>query len=120
MGFAFNVFLFFLKYKWISVIDHCLARDEMNNPSASLTNGDSHRRLINTNRQHLTDTSRRTTKPKNISMTQSVHIGTSSNGLPLSRSSHQIRMPTPPVASTRRVYLNLSSILFNINVLFCF
>ena len=36
-------------------------------------------------------------------MTQSIHVSattSSSNGLPLSRSSHQIRVPTPPVATT--------------------
>jgi hypothetical protein len=51
----------------------------------------------------MNETIRRLAKPRNVAMTQS-----STNGLPLSRSSHQIRLPTPPVATTssntRRVY----------------
>jgi hypothetical protein len=43
----------------------------------------------------MNETSRRLAKPRNIAMTQS-----SINGLPLSRSSHQIRLTTPPVATT--------------------
>ncbi len=79
-----------------------LARDEVINPSI-LTNGDSQRRIPSANRQHLSETVRRLAKPRNMAMTQSIHIGassSSSNGIPLSRSSHQIRLTTPPVATT--------------------
>ncbi|CAF3994045.1 unnamed protein product, partial [Adineta steineri] len=77
----------------------CRAQDEV-------LNGDSQRRVPSTNRQHLNETIRRLAKPKtNAIMTQSIHIGaisssTSSNGIPLSRSSHQLRLTTSSVATT--------------------
>lgn len=59
--------------------------------------------MMNTNRQHVNETIRRLTKPRNNLMTQSVHISSaSSNGIPISRSSHQIRMSTPPTSATIR------------------
>ncbi|CAF3988289.1 unnamed protein product, partial [Adineta steineri] len=77
----------------------CRAQDEV-------LNGDSQRRVPSTNRQHLNETIRRLAKPKtNAIMTQSIHIGaisssTPSNGIPLSRSSHQLRLTTSSVATT--------------------
>ncbi len=50
---------------------------------------------------------RRLAKPKNMAMTQSIHIGaivsSPSNGIPLSRSSHQIRLSTTQANTNRRV-----------------
>jgi hypothetical protein len=83
-----------------------LARDEVINIAIS-TNGESQRRVPSANRQHLNETMRRLAKPKNIAMTQSIHIGaivsSPSNGIPLSRSSHQIRLSTAQANTTRRV-----------------
>lgn len=83
-----------------------VARDEVINTAIS-TNGESQRRVPSGNRQHLNETMRRLAKPKNMAMTQSIHIGaigsSPSNGLPLSRSSHQIRIPTAQTNTTRRV-----------------
>ena len=68
-------------------------------PSATLTNGESQRRITN-------GTIRRLAKPKTTSMAQSVHIAVSSSSastgkrLPLSRSSHQLRLATPPVTTS--------------------
>ncbi len=70
----------------------------------STTNGEtSQRRAQSINRQHLNETIRRLSKPKNIPLTQSIHFGatstSASNGVPSSQSSHQLRVPTPPVAT---------------------
>ncbi|UJR36390.1 hypothetical protein I4U23_029114 [Adineta vaga] len=68
------------------------------------TNGDHQRRGQSINRQHLDETIRRLSKPKNINMVQSVHVATtassSTNGLPSSHSSHQIRLATPLITPT--------------------
>ena len=62
---------------------------------------------MNTTRQHLNETIRRLAKPKVNPMTQSIHIGAttgpgSSNGMPLSRSSHQLRLTTSTTTTTVR------------------
>lgn len=90
-----------------------LARDEVTNAAISTTNGESSRRRVpSATRQHLNETIRRLAKPKNTAMTQSIHIGaiassSTSNGMPLSRSSHQIRLSTSQAntnsSTTRRV-----------------
>ncbi len=73
------------------------------------TNGESsHRRVQSVNRQQLNETIRRLSKPKNIPMTQSIQIGTtatssSSNAMPVSQSSYQLRAPTPPVTTTNHL-----------------
>jgi hypothetical protein len=98
----------------------CLARDESSNNTVSTattttitttttvpSNGEPQRRAQSVNRHHLDETIRRLSKPKNTMMTQSIHIGatasslspSTSNGIPLSHSSHQLRVPTP-VATT--------------------
>ncbi|CAF0981501.1 unnamed protein product [Adineta ricciae] len=82
------------------------AREEVLHPSTA-TNGESQRRPMNTTRQHLNETIRRLAKPKSNPMTQSIHIGAttgpgSSNGIPLSRSSHQLRLTTSTTATTIR------------------
>jgi hypothetical protein len=69
-----------------------------------MTNGEpSQRRVQSVNRQHLNETIRRLSKPKNNSITQSIHLSatasSSSNGMPVSQSSHQLRAPTPPVST---------------------
>lgn len=75
-------------------------------------NGESHRRPTTTTRQHLHETIARLAKPRTNAMTQSIHVGatpTSTNGMPMSRSSHQIRLTTSTTAaaaassSTRKV-----------------
>jgi len=96
-----------------------LARDESSNNTVSTattitnttttvpSNGEPQRRAQSVNRHHLNETIRRLSKPKNSMMTQSIHIGatasslspSTSNGIPLSHSSHQLRVPTP-VATT--------------------
>ena len=83
-----------------------LAREEISHPSTA-TNGESQRRPMNTTRQHLNETIRRLAKPKSNPMTQSIHIGAttgpgSSNGMPLSRSSHQLRLTTSTTATNTR------------------
>jgi hypothetical protein len=78
------------------------AREDGNHPP-TLTNGESQRRITNGNRPQVNETIRRLAKPKNIAMAQSIHVTTSSSaakGLPLSRSSHQIRLTTPSVTTT--------------------
>ncbi|CAF4318316.1 unnamed protein product [Rotaria sp. Silwood2] len=71
-------------------------------------------RISRTNRQQLNEIIQRLAKPKNIAMTQSVHISatttttittttSSSNGLPLSRSSHQLRLPTSATSTTSSI-----------------
>jgi len=96
-----------------------LARDESSNNTVSTattittttttvpSNGEPQRRAQSVNRHHLNETIRRLSKPKNSMMTQSIHIGatasslspSTSNGIPLSHSSHQLRVSTP-VATT--------------------
>ncbi len=88
---------------------HYLGHDEASNNAAAtasanttMTNGEPQRRVQSVNRQHLNETIRRLSKPKNIPMTQSVHNGataSSSSGVPLSQSTHQFRVPTPPVST---------------------
>ncbi len=68
------------------------------------TNGEPpQRRVHSVNRHHLNETIRRLSKPKNISMAQSIHLGatasSASNGVSSSQSSHQLRVPTPPVTT---------------------
>ncbi len=70
--------------------------------TTATTNGEPpQRRVQSVNRHHLNETIRRLAKPKNISMAQSIHLGATSssgsNGMPASQSSHQLRVPTPPV-----------------------
>jgi hypothetical protein len=85
-----------------------LAREESSNNTATNTttvpsNGEPQPRAQSVNRQHLNETIRRLSKPKNTMMTQSIHIGATasslspsvSNGIPLSHSSHQLRVSTP-------------------------
>ncbi len=67
-----------------------------------MTNGESpQRRVQSITRQHLNETISRLSKPKNIPMTQSTYVGATSpsNVLPISQSSHQIRV-TSPLATT--------------------
>jgi hypothetical protein len=70
-------------------------------------NGESQRRVQSINRQHLNETIRRLSKPKNVPMTQSIHNGASSSlsshGIPLSQSTHQFRAPTPPVTTNNHL-----------------
>jgi hypothetical protein len=83
-----------------------LAHDEVANnttTATAVTSNDepSQRRVQSVNRQHLNETIRRLAKPKTNPMTQSIQIGatSSSNGMPSSQSSHQLRVPTPPVTT---------------------
>ncbi|CAF3822962.1 unnamed protein product [Rotaria magnacalcarata] len=67
-----------------------IARDE-------IANRESPQRMLNPNRHHNNDVINRLAKPKNAAMTQSVHVSTATtasslNGLPVSRSSHQLRL----------------------------
>lgn len=92
----------------------CLGRDEIINSGIS-TNGESQHRMTTTNRQHLNETIHRLAKPKTLAMTQSVHISaastpSASNGLPVSRSSHQIRLTTAPVNATSSTNRKVSQI----------
>ena len=90
-----------------------LAREELSNnttttaAAAITTNGESQRRIQSINRQHLDETIRRLSRPKHIPMTQSIHIAattaSTSNGIPLSQSSHQLRVPTPPVTTNNHL-----------------
>ncbi|UJR09714.1 hypothetical protein I4U23_013943 [Adineta vaga] len=91
--------------------DNSNTREEALNPTVPI-NGESQRRLTNTNRQHLNETIRRLAKPKVNPMTQSIHIGATttsaaaaaatahSNGMPLSRSSHQLRLTTSSISTS--------------------
>ncbi|CAF3746591.1 unnamed protein product [Rotaria sp. Silwood1] len=82
----------------------CRARDD-------IINSEPQHRLsrTTTNRQQLNEVIHRLAKPKNIAMTQSVHISatttttTSPNGLPTSRSSHQLRLSTSAVSTTSSI-----------------
>ncbi|CAF4324066.1 unnamed protein product [Rotaria socialis] len=67
-----------------------IARDET-------ANRESPQRMPNSNRHHNNDVINRLAKPKIAAMTQSVHVSTATaasslNGLPVSRSSHQLRL----------------------------
>ncbi|CAM4868105.1 unnamed protein product [Rotaria socialis] len=73
-----------------STDDNSTARDET-------ANRESPQRMPNSNRHHNNDVINRLAKPKIAAMTQSVHVSTATaasslNGLPVSRSSHQLRL----------------------------
>ena len=72
-----------------------LGREESaaHTPVAATTNDEPRRRTQSINRQHLNETICRLSKPKTISMTQSVHVGS------LSQFSQSLRAPTPPVTT---------------------
>lgn len=62
------------------------------------------RRPVNSDRQHINETIRRLAKPKNLAMTQSSHASAqTAKTMPVSRSSHQLRMPTSSTTTNRRV-----------------
>jgi hypothetical protein len=73
-------------------------RDELKNTPTTNT-GDSQQRVQSINRQQLYETICRLAKPKSFPMAQSMQINSSvsSNSIPLSQSSHQLRSSTPPV-----------------------
>lgn len=50
----------------------------------------------------INDTFRRLAKPRTTPMTQSVYAGATAHTIPQSRSSHQLRIPTPPVIHPAR------------------
>lgn len=60
------------------------------------------RRPIHNDRQNINETIRRLAKPKNSTMTQSIHAGATKTAktLPISRSSHQLRMTASSIATT--------------------
>lgn len=61
------------------------------------------RRPVNSDRQHINETIRRLAKPKNLAMTQSIHPSShTAKTMPVSRSSHQLRMPTSSTTTNRR------------------
>ena len=68
---------------------------------ASSTVAEPHRRIQSTHRTQQQEPIHRLTKSRPpTGMTQSIHMGAvgfRANGMPVSRSSHQLRIPTPPV-----------------------
>lgn len=63
------------------------------------------RRVQSINRQQLQETICRLAKPKVLPMAQSVQlssVNSSTNGIPASHSSHQLRSSTPPVSIHNR------------------
>lgn len=70
--------------------ENCNIRDEIE------------RRPIHNDRQNINETIRRLAKPKNSTMTQSIHAGATKTAktLPISRSSHQLRMTASSIATT--------------------
>ncbi|CAF1096861.1 unnamed protein product [Adineta steineri] len=99
----------------------CRAREELlNNPTTTATtttttgvtttNGDQQRRVQSVSRQHLNETIRRLSKPKNVVMAQSVHIGAvPTNGISSSHSSHQLRVSNPLVPTNNHLTTSRAS-----------